>query len=779
MWANPDPGRLFRLGTTVWTVPKHRIRVRCLAVLAAVLVIALGFPGPAHAASSTAGDATPNFNESAGCGTYGLRGPLGPTMTLGDRIYGPYADYFGRSRTQVFNSLSTWAEPWTGRTLRVHPRAVAAFTNAVQRINAASTGYVVRSVGTYNWRNIANTFQMSHHALAKAIDINPATNPVTNGPLITDMPPAFVQAWRDAGFCWGGDYVFGKDAMHYGWIGPAFASGKTTRLTPFPALTGQANFTTMALDTTIAIPSADLYALSSKRRDGADDLYGLVAKDGKWEIHVAGAGDRFRSLGVRRATAVPTGGIPYLADHDGDGYADIWRFNTTGATITADIYYDSSRFMTKGATVTTGAVWSADADLGLAWFDTADWIPDLYVIRRNTGVVEVYSSASGYQQLVHTSTLSTAVGDAKIVLADRNLDGQTDIWLIDPGASVQARVALWSNGYGGAPQTFSPWMPVGPSDVVLPGDYDGDGRIDLYVVSGQKMSVWLGGVPDRPIADLGVWFTTPGPNTFDIGPPCVGVCDRIGYVDESGEWRLAHDVAWGTADTKFYYGTPGDVPLMGDWDCDGIDTPGLYRASTGFVYLRNSNSQGFAHRQYFFGVAGDVPLAGDFDGDGCDTVSIYRPSEQRFYIINRLGDGGVGLPADFSFIFGVPGDKPFTGDFDGNGRDEIGLHRESTGLVYLRYTLTTGFADTQFFYGLPGDFLVAGDWDGNGTDTPAIYRPSEGNWYFRLANTQGFANHVIGFGAANRAFRPVSGHHGQSTPITGPTQAIITDFEPD
>ena len=39
---------------------------------------------------------------------------------------------------------------------------------------------------------------------------------------------------------------------------------------------------------------------------------------------------------------------------------------------------------------------------------------------------------------------------------------------------------------------------------------------------------------------------------------------------------------------------PGDVPFMGDWDCDGIDTPGLYRQSDGFVYLRNTNSQGVA-----------------------------------------------------------------------------------------------------------------------------------------------------------------------------------------
>lgn len=60
-----------------------------------------------------------------------------------------------------------------------------------------------------------------------------------------------------------------------------------------------------------------------------------------------------------------------------------------------------------------------------------------------------------------------------------------------------------------------------------------------------------------------------------------------------------------------------------------------------------------------------MPLAEDFDGDGCDTKSSYRPSEQRFYIINKLdaNEGDLG-PAEYSFLFGNSGDKPFTGNFD-------------------------------------------------------------------------------------------------------------------
>ena len=95
---------------------------------------------------------------------------------------------------------------------------------------------------------------------------------------------------------------------------------------------------------------------------------------------------------------------------------------------------------------------------------------------------------------------------------------------------------------------------------------------------------------------------------------------------------------------------------------------GQYRRADGYVYLRNSNTQGPADIKFYFGNPGDFPLSGDFNGDGCDTVSLYRQSEGRVYIINRLGDndGGLGA-ADYDYYFGNPGDKPFVGDFDGDG----------------------------------------------------------------------------------------------------------------
>ena len=201
--------------------------------------------------------------------------------------------------------------------------------------------------------------------------------------------------------------------------------------------------------------------------------------------------------------------------------------------------------------------------------------------------------------------------------------------------------------------------------------------------------------------------------------------------------------------------------MMGDWDCDGVDTPGLYRQSDGHVYLRNSNTQGSADVRFYFGNPGDIPLAGDFDGDGCDTVSLYRPAESQVYVINELGDDGGGLGvAELSYYFGNPGDQPFVGDFNGDGVDTIGLHRASTGLVYFRNSHTQGIADNEFIYGNSGDRLVAWDWNDDGIDSPALFRPSNTTFYFRFTNTQGNANAQYLFGEP--AWRPIAGEFGLS-----------------
>ena len=280
-------------------------------------------------------------------------------------------------------------------------------------------------------------------------------------------------------------------------------------------------------------------------------------------------------------------------------------------------------------------------------------------------------------------------------------------------------------------------------------NYDLSWETDWRVWTGSSLTNgWSEGISvantvhQWPLTD---WFTrgelTVGPPAPEVVPCPNGRCDSIIWVDSGSRWGLWDGLhKWPDVST-FYFGNPGDIPFMGDWDGDGVATPGLYRQSDGFVYVKNANTQGVADLEFFFGDPGDVPLVGDFDGDGRDSVSIWRPSQARMFVINGLGQDGKGLGvAEFDFYFGNPGDSPFVGDFDGDGVDTIGLYRESAGFVYFRNSLTTGAADLSFFYGDAGDQILAGDWDGDGDDTVAVYRPSTGRVYVNLENTNGAAD---------------------------------------
>jgi hypothetical protein len=332
------------------------------------------------------------------------------------------------------------------------------------------------------------------------------------------------------------------------------------------------------------------------------------------------------------------------------------------------------------------------------------------------------------------------------------------VWVVNADGGTPRRVSdLYDAGFFvGEPD----WSSDGTRIVVAvePRGVGGWTAREIYVIQADASGaqrLTTNSVPD----------TSPDWRPLPAGQQPLGT--TVGLVDPgTGEWHLRN---WVGAVVSFYYGNPGDYPFMGDWDCDGVDTPGLYRQSDGYVYLRNSNTQGIADIKFFFGDPGDVPIAGDFNNNGCDTVSLYRPSNQRFYVINALGSEDKGLgAADYSFLFGNPGDQPVVGDWDGDGIAEAGLYRESSGFFYWRDTHTPGIADGEIFFGDPGDRFVAGDWGIlDFEETPGVYRASNQTVYFRNTLTQGVADYQFIWPGAGPGWIPVSGHFSTGLPLAG------------
>ena len=82
--------------------------------------------------------------------------------------------------------------------------------------------YVIRTIGCFNPRpkrtmgkpaGVVGWPRLSMHAVAAAVDINAASNPMQD-PLCTDMPDEWVKAWMDVGWTWGGGFS-NPDPMHF------------------------------------------------------------------------------------------------------------------------------------------------------------------------------------------------------------------------------------------------------------------------------------------------------------------------------------------------------------------------------------------------------------------------------------------------------------------------------------------------------------------------------------------------------------------------------------
>ncbi len=244
----------------------------------------------------------------------------------------------------------------------------------------------------------------------------------------------------------------------------------------------------------------------------------------------------------------------------------------------------------------------------------------------------------------------------------------------------------------------------------------------------------------------------------------------------ASSWFISNS-ANGTGPTiTIGFGELGDVFLAGDWNGDGTDTPGVFRARSGAapVWLLSNNTTGAGPLISFaWGAPGDLPLVGDWNGDGADTVGIFRAapaSGQEFYLAtsNVAGGGGVG-----AVTLGNPGDRPITGDWNGDGIDTIGIFRHNGAAPdwFEADSNATASGGTTVNFANPTDNVIfTGDWDGDRHDSPGVFRNEAGAGIWGLAgsNAPGGGT-AVQFPFGNGDDQPVPGDwdaNGTSTPAT-------------
>ena len=191
---------------------------------------------------------------------------------------------------------------------------------------------------------------------------------------------------------------------------------------------------------------------------------------------------------------------------------------------------------------------------------------------------------------------------------------------------------------------------------------------------------------------------------------------------KDGQWGL-HDSNSGTGGTqRLAYGRAGDTPVVGDWNGDGTDTIGVVRGNTWILRYEYRSGADIVMR---YGRATDTPVTGDWNGDGTDTIGVVRGN--TFYLRYEYRSG-----ADIVLDYGRDTDTPVTGDWNGDGIDTLGVVRGNR--FILRYEYRSG-ADIVLDYGRASDVKVTGDWNGDGTDTLGVVRGD--TWFLRYEYRRG------------------------------------------
>jgi hypothetical protein len=201
----------------------------------------------------------------------------------------------------------------------------------------------------------------------------------------------------------------------------------------------------------------------------------------------------------------------------------------------------------------------------------------------------------------------------------------------------------------------------------------------------------------RPVGAFGP--TAVGTGLIDAYTAMRALPNRIAapaVVTASTGFSLRNSLTTGALNTSFTFGTkpPSLVPLMGDWDGDGVRTPGVYQA--GDFKLSNSDATSLTPANSFtFGDSRGFPVAGDFNGDGNDDVAVYRAG---IWLV-RLSTGAT---SSFSYGSGSwPATVPVTGDWNADGTDSVGT-KQGTAWT-LRNSNSAGSADTTFNFGAAND----------------------------------------------------------------------------
>ncbi|HEY0448406.1 VCBS repeat-containing protein [Actinophytocola sp.] len=305
--------------------------------------------------------------------------------------------------------------------------------------------------------------------------------------------------------------------------------------------------------------------------------------------------------------------------------------------------------------------------------------------------------------------------------ADFNGDGKDDIVTFTQNASADVYVALSTGAAfdGTTVKWHDFFSPAG--ETPLTGDFNGDGKDDIVTFThGSLADVYVAlsnGSSFGPGIKWNDYFSLSGevPAVGDVNGD--GKDDIVTFTRNAAAdvfVALSNGTSFGPG-VKWhdYFGLAGEYPGVGDVNGDGkADIVVFTRGSQADVYVALSTGTGFGGSvkwHDFFAVGGELPRIGDFNGDGAaDIVTFTTNAAADVYVaLSNKTNGFSGTTVKWNDFFGLAGEFPYPGDFNGDAKDDVvTFTHNSLADVYTAISTGTGFAGGQKwhdFFGLAGE----------------------------------------------------------------------------